>query len=347
MSVIDTEEKAYLLGWIASDGHLAKNGNIAISIHKKDIIVLEKLRDIVCKDLKIKNPKLDMVSLSISSTKMNSDCCKHLSINPGKKSDTVRFPQLSESLGWAFLRGYFDGDGHVNNPSKSLDSPKCSISSNSRGMLDDIKNFSSIPCYMHKSSIEWASVNALDFLGKLYDGRSLYLDRKHELYCLWSNWVRSLTGKRQYCNKFYVNKCKKDAKPLAKARISDSGYDITCIDIKKVYGNCTLYGTGIKVRPEFGYYIMAVPRSSIIKTGYMMANSFGIIDRSYIGEIFIPLIKVDPNAPDLQLPFTLVQLIPQQIQHFEIEEVENLDDTNRSDGGFGSTNVDKKYYTSG
>ena len=51
-----------------------------------------------------------------------------------------------------------------------------------------------------------------------------------------------------------------------------------------------------------------VPRSSISKTGYMLANSVGVIDRTYTGNVLVPLIKVDKSMPDLILPARVVQL---------------------------------------
>src|SRR5690348_14894045 len=53
MKTIDSEEKAYFLGWIASDGFIGKT-IVTITIHKKDNKIIEILRDIVCKELPIK-----------------------------------------------------------------------------------------------------------------------------------------------------------------------------------------------------------------------------------------------------------------------------------------------------
>ena len=63
-----------------------------------------------------------------------------------------------------------------------------------------------------------------------------------------------------------------------KAHTTDIGYDLTAIDVyKKISNKITLFETGIAVSPPTGYYIEIVPRSSISKTGYMLANSIGII----------------------------------------------------------------------
>jgi deoxyuridine 5'-triphosphate nucleotidohydrolase len=125
--------------------------------------------------------------------------------------------------------------------------------------------------------------------------------------------------------------------PPQRARPSDSGFDLTLIGVRKQFGKVTMYGTGVSVQPPSGYYFDLVPRSSMIKTGYMLANSVGIIDQAYTGEIMVPLIKIDPDAPDLELPAKLVQLIPRRWFGFYPVNTE-LDETSRADGGFGSTN---------
>ena len=128
-----------------------------------------------------------------------------------------------------------------------------------------------------------------------------------------------------------------DAVVPQKSRPSDSGFDLTLISLKKQVGAVTLYGTGIVVQPPEGYYFDVVPRSSIIKSGYMLANQVGVIDRAYRGELMVPLIKIDKNAPDIVLPARLVQMIPRPIVHFPIEAVSRLTTTSRGAGGFGST----------
>jgi dUTP pyrophosphatase len=69
----------------------------------------------------------------------------------------------------------------------------------------------------------------------------------------------------------------------------------------------------------------------------MLSNSVGVIDRGYTGEILVPLVKVDPSAPELVLPARIVQLIPRTIIAAAMIEVDTLEQTMRADGGFGST----------
>ena len=128
------------------------------------------------------------------------------------------------------------------------------------------------------------------------------------------------------------------ALPPHKHRSSDSGFDLTLIEIKRVVGKVVVYGTGVRVTPPLGFYFDLVPRSSMIKCGYMLANSVGIIDQGYTGEIMVPLIKIDPDAPELSLPATVIQLIPRKWYGFTpIEHIRKPARSLRGDGGFGST----------
>ena len=123
-----------------------------------------------------------------------------------------------------------------------------------------------------------------------------------------------------------------------KAHETDSGYDITIISLKKeLDSGVKLYGTGISVSPEDGWYFDLVPRGSISKTGHMLANSVGVIDHFYTGEILVPIIKINEDSPNISLPSKLFQLIPRRYEDVSFIEVESLDETDRGEGRFGST----------
>lgn len=341
---VKSEQKAYLLGWIASDGHISKTGEIIIQVHEKDEQCMIDLSKVVSDELTIVHyPKKKQVAFRMCSKTMVNDVCELLKIKPGKKSDVVQFPELeNDFLKWAFLRGYFDGDGCVSSISDTHNSPRSSIVSNSINMLKYIETFCKIPCNLNEknNSIEWSGNNCLDFLHKLYFNSSMRLIRKYNLYEDISTWVPSVSYSKYFKNEcFKYSKTRLDAIAPSKTRASDSGYDLTVLEKVKSFGEVGLYDTGIKVTPNFGLYFDLVPRSSIIKTGYMLANSVGIIDRTYLGNIMVPLIKIDKNAPDLELPNKIVQLIPRPIIHVEFEELpeEELGATSRGSGGFGST----------
>ena len=116
------------------------------------------------------------------------------------------------------------------------------------------------------------------------------------------------------------------------------GYDLTAINfVRKLTSNTYLYDTGIQVKPPDGYYLEIVPRSSISKTGYTIANNIGVIDPDYRGNLMIALTKTDMECDDLILPFTKCQLILRKNHEFSLSEVSVLDSTVRGSGGFGST----------
>jgi deoxyuridine 5'-triphosphate nucleotidohydrolase len=344
---IDTEEKAYLLGWIASDGSI-KNGTIAIHVHEQDGAILRRLRDLVCASLTHKATNL--VGCTIHSQRIAADVCRWLDITAGDKAAVVAFPRLShEALRWAFLRGFFDGKGTISSVDAanrrgatrdgSWPNPRCSITSKSDRLLDEIAAFSHVPASRRKAVLEWQGANALDFLGKLYERATIWLTRKRDLYLDWCCWVPGLSGPTQHGSHplFRWVKTRADAVAPSKGSISDSGFDLTLLEPAQRVGPVTFYKTGIRVQPAFGWYFDVVPRSSISRSGYMLANSVGVIDRGYTGEILVALVKIDPSAPDLQLPARMVQMIPRQIIAAQLVEVESFDETVRGSGGFGST----------
>ena len=137
--------------------------------------------------------------------------------------------------------------------------------------------------------------------------------------------------------KFKYVLCHPKAIAPTKANSSDSGFDLSILDLKKKTNNVYFYHTGVKVMPDHGMYFDLVPRSSISKTGYMLANNIGIIDQGYNGEIIVALIKIDETAEDLTLPCKIAQLIPRQWMNVRGVHVEELQSSLRGDGGFGST----------
>lgn len=337
---IDNEIKSYILGLIASDGSV-RDGMVSISLNQRDIDILGRIRDLLDKDLSLKPRPHNMITLNLCSQKMSHDICKHLNIGFGKKSHTVKMPRFTnDDLRWAFIRGYFDGDGSVSDPNKNQKRyPVCNITTSSKYMLEQMDSEINIPHYTGEDKIEFSHNAAIDFLSKIYDNATIYMHRKRDLYIDWSCWVPSLSGRGSYGSEmlFRWNKSRKDAVAPFKSNSTDAGYDLTVLDKVKQVGKIEFYDTGIKVLPEFGWYFDLVPRSSLVKYGYMLANSVGIIDRTYTGNILVPLVKIDDSLPDISFGSRIVQIIPRPIVHVQFEEVDELDQTNRGAGGFGST----------
>ena len=129
-------------------------------------------------------------------------------------------------------------------------------------------------------------------------------------------------------------------------RVTDGsvGYDLTIIKEcenppKTECKNLTFYDTCVKVKPPSGYYLEIHARSSLMKLGYKLANSVGIIDPDYRGNVLIGLTKFDQSMPDLIIGngLRVAQLILRRIEIADCISVEKIDDTVRGTGGFGST----------
>ena len=101
------------------------------------------------------------------------------------------------------------------------------------------------------------------------------------------------------------------------------------------------FDTGISVQMSDGYYVEIVPRSSITKTDFILANSVGIIDPDYRGRILIPLRYVGSDdamkAAERLLLKRIAQMLVRKLESCQIEIVESLENTVRGKGGFGST----------
>jgi dUTP pyrophosphatase len=139
--------------------------------------------------------------------------------------------------------------------------------------------------------------------------------------------------------KLKVKKLTPGAHLPIKAHATDAGFDLTAISEivanEKDHGYLE-YGTGIAVTPEKGYYCQVVPRSSVSKTGLWLANSIGIIDPDYTGEIKIRF-KWVPGTKRYNIGDKIAQLIVLPLPQVELEEVNELQQTDRGSDGFGST----------
>jgi hypothetical protein len=188
--IIDTTEKAYLFGWIASDGHIGVRG-FKISINQKDLEILKVLQNIICKEVPIRKFTKDgseMCSYEINSRQISRDLCRHLNIKPGKKSDVINFPVFSSEFQLDFIRGYFDGDGWINDLDKSkYPYPKGTIRSDSNLMLKGIQKFcdgvGSISC----GALQLSNRKIMLFLDSLYKNGGPRLNRKYQRYMKWKN----------------------------------------------------------------------------------------------------------------------------------------------------------------
>ena len=100
-----------------------------------------------------------------------------------------------------------------------------------------------------------------------------------------------------------------------------------------------VYGTGIAMEIPKDHVGLLFPRSSISKTNLSLRNSVGVIDSNYRGEIMLKFLDLE-EMDDLSwyLPGNKIgQIMIIERPQIELEEVEDLSDSVRGEGGFGST----------
>ncbi len=99
-------------------------------------------------------------------------------------------------------------------------------------------------------------------------------------------------------------------------------------------------GTGISVAIPEGYFGAIYARSGIaVKQGLRPANCVGVIDSDYRGEVIVALHNDSDIEQVIPAGTRIAQLIIQRFEPIQFQEIEELDETSRGDGGFGSTGV--------
>ena len=120
------------------------------------------------------------------------------------------------------------------------------------------------------------------------------------------------------------------------AKPGDAGLDLTAVDITTdEYGNVVCH-TGLAVEIPEGFVGLVFPRSSISKYDMHLRNSVGVIDSGYRGEIMIKFGFL-PDGQLYKMGDKIAQLIILPYPQITFEEVEELSETERGTGGFGST----------
>lgn len=162
--------------------------------------------------------------------------------------------------------------------------------------------------------------------------------------------------------KVKFKKLRENAKLPTKAHEDDFCYDVYACDCEEVAPNVYKYPLGFALQIDkdenlhidhnsmypFSYgiipnsenLILSIdfrPRSSVWKTGMVLCNSCGTVDRGYTGEVCAFFYHVMPDMPKYEPGDRVAQMKIGFTVPIEFVEVEELDDTERGDGGFGST----------
>jgi len=142
--------------------------------------------------------------------------------------------------------------------------------------------------------------------------------------------------------KVEVKIIKKDGVTLPKYMTEGAAGMDVCAYIKEPFTlkslERKLVPTGIKLEIPFGYEVQVRPRSGLaIKHGITLVNSPGTIDSDYRGDIGIILINLSNEEYTVNPAERIGQLVLQKVYKMEFKEVEELESSERSVGGFGHT----------
>ena len=195
---IDTQEKAYWLGFIAADGcnyERKHNASVILNIHQRDRKHLEKFSKFMQSNARIVDFIQDagfsnntpMCKIVLNSKKMSADL-SNKGIVPNK-SLILKPPKIDEQYYLSFILGYFDGDGSLhktsqyNNYSLSIEGTK--------EMLEWINSILQISSHLEKRKIDdknnyyircGGTTKPYNILKKMYDISPVYLERKYMIY---------------------------------------------------------------------------------------------------------------------------------------------------------------------
>ena len=128
--------------------------------------------------------------------------------------------------------------------------------------------------------------------------------------------------------------------PPEYARPGDAGADLRSrIDFRLAPGERLLVPTGVAIALPDGYVGLVHPRSGLAtKHGVTVVNAPGTIDAGYRGEIAVTLLNTDQTEPlTFKRGDRIAQLLIQQVEHADFTVVQELPDSVRGSGGFGST----------
>ena len=124
------------------------------------------------------------------------------------------------------------------------------------------------------------------------------------------------------------------------AKQGDAGADLYAAeDVSLEPGARAAVPTGISVAIPEGYAGLVLPRSGrALKEGLGLANSPGLIDSGYRGEVKVVVVNLDASSPiDIRRGDKIAQLVIQEVERAEWDVVDDLPDSPRGEGGFGSS----------
>lgn len=151
-------------------------------------------------------------------------------------------------------------------------------------------------------------------------------------------YVQDMTNRKERAMK--INVVMEDgAQPPRHMRKGDAGLDLTSLHAHVIKPHSrVMVNTGFRAEIPEGYFGMIVPRSGIAsKRGLTLANSPGIVDSNYRGEILLPILNTSDENQSILAGERVAQILVIPHMTCEFVEVGELSETERGDGGFGSS----------
>ena len=149
--------------------------------------------------------------------------------------------------------------------------------------------------------------------------------------------------------KVKVKKLNENAVIPFKTYEKDFCYDVVAVSEEEVAPNVWKYGIGLAFQIDRSDTFFAIsdakmsidfrPRSSVWKTGMVLSNCEGTIDELYTGEVYAVFYHVFPNMERYKVGQRIGQIKIGTTSPSEFEEVDELDETERNSGSYGSTGV--------
>ena len=136
--------------------------------------------------------------------------------------------------------------------------------------------------------------------------------------------------------KVKIKKLHEDAVIPSYSKPGDAGMDLYSVRIERDNQQNDVHYTGLAIEIPEGHVGLLFPRSSISKTSCALRNAVGVVDSGYRGEIMLKF-ACSTNLNCYNVGDRVAQLIIMPYPQVEFEEVEDLSDTDRGSGGFGST----------
>lgn len=142
-------------------------------------------------------------------------------------------------------------------------------------------------------------------------------------------------------NLLKIKKINENAIIPKRAKLGDSGLDLySTEEINLIPGTPVLVGTGWQMEVPLGYEIQIRPRSGLaFKNSITVPNSPGTVDCNYRGEVKVILLNLGYSDYLVEKGAKIAQMVVAQVSLCEPIEVTELTETDRGEGGFGSTGV--------